>query len=108
MKISKSLATALLLLLPCAASCGSLKSSVAYVQDHDGYSVTPGEVTLIESLDTATLESLKDGVAFTVGPNPCRVTMQFNKKESRVFDIAPGAIIVVGVGLDYLLQSQVH
>ena len=47
MKISKPLATALLLLLPCAASCGSLKSSVKYVDDHNGYSVTPGEITLI-------------------------------------------------------------
>ncbi len=78
------------------------------MQDHDGYSVTPGEVTLIESMDSQSLESLSDGIAITVGPSPCRVTLQFNKKESRVFDIAPGAIIVVGVGLDYILQSQVH
>ena len=108
MKIAKFVSISLLLLLPCAASCGSLKSSVAYVDGLDGYSVTPGEVTLIESLDSQNLESLSDGLAITVGPSPCRVTMQFNKKESRVFDVAPGAILVVAVGLDYILQSQVQ
>ena len=102
MKVSHLLPAGLLLL---TLGCASADTCASYVDGLAGYSVTPGEITRIENLDARQLDNLADGVVITLA-EAGRVTLRFNKKESKVFEVAAGSLLVVGKDKDYVLQSH--
>ncbi len=102
MKVSQLLSASLFLVV---LGCASPETCASYVEGLKGYSVTPGEITLIENLNAQQLDNLADGVVMTLGESG-RVTLRFSKNESKVFEIAAGSVLVVGKDKDYVLQSH--
>ena len=104
MKTLTTLRIGLFSLLASLASCSV--SSSSYVDDLAGYSVTSGRITRIEGLHAEQIVPLSDGLAVTVSQPGCKVLMQFDDGDTRVFDAGRGVILVHGYSTDYLLSSQ--
>jgi hypothetical protein len=103
-KTRTTLRIGLFSLVAALASCAA--SSASFVGDLPGYSVTSGRITRIEGLHAEQIVPLSDGVAVTVSQPGCRVLVEFQNGDTRVFDAGRGVILVHGYSKDYILSSQ--
>ena len=86
----------LLTLSSCAAS------SLSYVEESRGYSVTRGEMVRVDDLNSPGKEQLSDGVVLKIDEPGCRVTFRIDEAY-RVLELPPGGYLVLGEGVDAVL-----
>lgn len=92
-----ALAVGLLAMTSCATS------SLTYVEETRGFAVTRGEMVRVENLNSPGKEQLSDGVALEIDEPGCRVTLRIEEVE-RIVEIGPGGQLVLGGGVDAVLQ----
>ena len=89
-------------LLAALGSCKSTSSS--FVADCKGFAVVRGRVVHVDRIAADQFQQLSDGVVLTVS-QPGSVTLQFEKKNEKVFDVDPGSLVVFGKDEDFVLRK---
>ena len=101
----KRLMTALFVCgIACLSSCST--SAEDYVQEMPGYSIVKGRFTRVENLHSEEMTPLADGIVFVLSRSDCRVSMEFEDEQHKVFNLDQGVILVHGNDHDYILQSE--
>ena len=90
--------------IACLSACST--SAESYVQDMPGYSIVKGRFTRIENMHSEEMTPLSDGIAFVLSRSDCRVSVEFDDYQHKVFNLDQGVILVHGADHDYILQSE--
>ena len=96
-------------LFACAMACLSAcaMSAESYIAEMPGYSVVHGRITRIENLHTEDVTPLSDGMVFVLSRPDCRVSIEFEDEQRKVFNVGQGVILVHGAAGDYILESEI-
>ncbi len=96
-------------LFACAIACLSAcaTSAESYIAEMPGYSVVHGRITRIENLHTEDVTPLSDGMVFVLSRPDCRVSIEFEDEQRKVFNVGQGVILVHGAAGDYILESEI-